>query len=124
MKKFLGWLLFFVIVIFLVALAWATAAFGGDRSNNNDCDDEIMDAKPVIYLYPEEDTVCSVTLELNGKFTCTYPAYGEDGWRNFVASPDGTLTFPDGKQYYCLYWEGVTDKSLDLSCVLNWSTTR
>jgi hypothetical protein len=76
---------------------------------------EQVDYKPVIYLYPEKDTVCSVTMELNGRFTCTYPDYGTAGWQNFVASPDGTLTFPDGKEYYCLYWEGVTAKELDLS---------
>lgn len=64
-------------------------------------------AKPVIYLYPEEETVCSVQLDLNGRFTCTYPAYGEDGWKNFIAYPDGTLIFPDGMEYYALYWEGI-----------------
>ncbi|KAA3401983.1 hypothetical protein F1904_12640, partial [Akkermansia muciniphila] len=29
--------------------------------------------KPVIYLYPEEETKVSVTLELDGKLTTTYP---------------------------------------------------
>ncbi|MBP5767486.1 MAG: hypothetical protein J6X47_10965 [Clostridia bacterium] len=62
--------------------------------------------KPIIYLYPEEDTVCSVRLDFNGVLTCTYPEYGEEGWTGFTASKDGTLTFPDGKRYYALYWEG------------------
>ena len=63
--------------------------------------------KPVIYLYPEEDTECSVKVTMaNGKLTCTYPEHGVNGWQNFTACPDGTLIFPDGKQYYCLYWEG------------------
>ena len=89
--------------------------------SGDDCIDEPtspsdqVNYKPVIYLYPEKDTVCSVTMELNGRFTCTYPDYGTQGWQNFVASPDGTLTFPDGKEYYCLYWEGVTTKELDLT---------
>lgn len=66
----------------------------------------IAPAKPVIYLYPEEDTVCSVRLDFDGELTCTYPEYGKDGWEGFTARPDGTLVFPDGKEYYCLYWEG------------------
>ena len=71
--------------------------------------------KPVIYLYPEEETVCSVKVELDGELTCTYPEHGENGWQNFIAYPDGTLIFPDGKEYYCLYWEGVSEISPDLS---------
>ena len=75
----------------------------------------MTDAKPVIYLYPEEDTVCSVKLTLDGKLTCTYPEHGEDGWQNFVAKPDGTLVFPNGREYYCLYWEGISDATPDYS---------
>ena len=62
-------------------------------------------AKPVIYLYPKKDTVCSVELDFAGTLTCTYPEYN-NGWKNFVAKSDGTLVFHDGKEYYCLYWEG------------------
>ena len=70
--------------------------------------------KPVIYLYPEDDTVCSVALDVNGDFICTYPDYTE-GWNDFIASPDGTLTFPDEKEYYCLYWEASLKLTPDLS---------
>ena len=70
--------------------------------------------KPVIYLYPEIPTDCSVTLTLDGHFTCTYPDY-DKGWNNFTAHPDGTLIFPDGKEYYCLYWEGVQITEWDFS---------
>ena len=71
--------------------------------------------KPVIYLYPENDTVCSVRLKLDGELTCTYPEHGDDGWQNFLAKPDGTLVFADGKEYYCLYWEGVSNMTSDYS---------
>ena len=71
-------------------------------------------AKPVIYLYPEEETQVSVTLELDGTFTSTYPDYG-DGW-TVTAQPDGTLTDPEtGRTYYCLFWEGIIDRQFDLS---------
>ena len=35
--------------------------------------------KPVIYLYPEEETEVSVTLDYDGTLTATWPTY-EDGW--------------------------------------------
>ena len=69
--------------------------------------------KPVIYLYPENETEVSVKLRLDGKLTCTYPLYGE-GWR-VTASPDGTLTDGDGKQYNYLYWEGELDTEYDFT---------
>ena len=65
--------------------------------------------KPVIYLYPTVPTVCSVRVDLDGRLTCTYPDHGRDGWHGFTAHPDGTLVFPDGREYYCLYWEGMQD---------------
>ena len=70
--------------------------------------------KPVIYLYPETPTEVSVTLTLNGRLTCTYPDY-DKGWDSFTAHPDGTLVFPDGKEYYCLYWEGIQNAEWDFS---------
>ena len=70
--------------------------------------------KPVIYLYPETPTEVSVKLTVDGKLTCTYPAYG-DGWNGFTAYPDGTLISPEGKEYYCLYWEGIQNMDCDFS---------
>lgn len=69
--------------------------------------------KPVIYLYPEEETDISVNLILDGRLTCTYPAYN-DGW-TVTASPDGTLTDAKGRTYNYLYWEGETYARYDLS---------
>lgn len=69
--------------------------------------------KPVIYLYPEEETEISVTLIPDGRLTCTYPAYN-DGW-TVTASPDGTLTDAKGQTYNYLYWEGETYARYDLS---------
>lgn len=71
--------------------------------------------KPVIYLYPETATVCSVKVTLDGYLTCTYPAHGAEGWQDFTAYPDGTLIFPDGSSYYCLYWEGRNASDFDFS---------
>ena len=69
--------------------------------------------KPVIYLYPEKEMQVSVDLTLDGKLTCTYPAYN-NGW-NVTATPDGTLTDASGQTYNYLYWEGETYAKYDMS---------
>ena len=74
---------------------------------------EAGDAKPVIYLYPEEETEVTVRLDYDGTLTCTYPAY-EDGW-TVTAAPDGTLRDEFGQTYSYLYWEGVTRTEYDFS---------
>ncbi|MBR4054968.1 MAG: hypothetical protein IKK06_09250 [Clostridia bacterium] len=71
--------------------------------------------KPVIYLYPEEETVISVKLDYKGDLTCTYPHYqGGKGWEDLTVSPDGTIK-KDGREYYCLYWEGRGIADYDFS---------
>ena len=78
------------------------------------CVMEATTEKPVIYLYPEEETRVNVKLDYDGTLTSTYPSY-ENGW-TVDAAPDGTLTDPStGRQYYCLYWEGETDTEYDFS---------
>ncbi len=71
--------------------------------------------KPIVYLYPEVPTRCSVQLDLDGRLTCSYPAYTDGGWSGFIANPDGTLTFEDGREYYALYWEGEVNAEFDMS---------
>lgn len=75
--------------------------------------EETGDAKPVIYLYPEEETEVCLRLDYDGELTCTYPAYG-DGW-TVTAAPDGTLRDESGQTYNYLYWEGVTQAEYDFS---------
>ena len=75
--------------------------------------DPIEDYKPVIYLYPEEETQVSVHLTLDGDLTCTYPAY-QNGW-TVTAAPDGTLTDRRGQTYNYLYWEGETYARWDMT---------
>ena len=70
------------------------------------CRRNLAPEKPVIYLYPEEEMTVEVQLDFEGTLTSTYPAYN-NGWK-VIAQPDGTLTDPEtGKEYYCLFWEGV-----------------
>lgn len=76
-------------------------------------DEEIYDAKPVIYLYPEVQTDVEVTLEYQGTLTASYPRY-DGAWR-VSAAPDGTLTDENGQSYNYLYWEGKSDTQYDFS---------
>ncbi len=80
------------------------------------CDptEEAVDYKPVIYLYPTEETEVHVSLDYTGELTVTYPDYGEDGW-HVTASPDGTLNDENGRTYSYLFWEGVSDTEYDFS---------
>ena len=84
------------------------------RQSDYEAGEPVYD-KPIIYFYPEKDTVCSVKLDVSGGITCSYPEYKENGWENFTAKPDGTLIFPDGKEYYALYWEGKGVTGLDMT---------
>lgn len=65
--------------------------------------------KPIIYIYPEQETEVSVKLGYEDKITCIYPSYN-NGW-TVTAQPDGTLidTKTD-KKYYSLYYESDNTK--------------
>ena len=72
------------------------------------------DAKPVIYLYPEDVTDVTVVLDYAGTLTTTYPAYN-GGW-SVTAYPDGTLVdHAGGREYAYLFWEGVSEVEWDFS---------
>jgi len=63
-------------------------------------------AKPVIYLYPEEEQKVNVRVGNPERLTHTYPKY-EESW-NVIAMPNGDLTdTKTGRNLYCLYWEGI-----------------
>lgn len=74
---------------------------------------EECSAKPVIYLYPEQQTEVEVSLDYDGTLTAAYPAY-ENGWR-VTAEPDGTLHDENGNEYSYLFWEGENDADYDFS---------
>lgn len=104
--------LFAFLLIFVCA--FCLAACQGDEKDEGSVDEEdFNDAKPVIYLYPEEKTDITVILNYNGELTCTYPAYN-NGW-SVTACPDGTLTDSGGQTYNYLYWEGLNNTDYDFS---------
>lgn len=111
MKKYL------VICILVLAAVIAAVIFA--RIPRETCDEpelpqnNIADAKPVIYLYPEIPADVTVQLDYAGQLTCTYPKY-ENGWQ-VTAQPDGTLTDGNGQTYNYLYWEGLSHGEYDFS---------
>lgn len=74
--------------------------------------DDVQAAKPIIYLYPEEEINISVKLGNEGLITCSYPKY-ENEW-NVNASPDEKLIdTKTGRELYSLYWEGKDTAKYD-----------
>ena len=71
------------------------------------------EAKPIIYLYPEETTELSVTLGKPENITCSYPKYDKDGWQ-VIAEPNGNIIDKQtGKNLYSLYWEGINNNNVE-----------
>ncbi|WP_303836240.1 dockerin type I repeat-containing protein [Ruminococcus flavefaciens] len=68
---------------------------------------DMLADKPVIYLYPEQETDVHVELELTeAELSTTYPRYN-NGW-DVTASPDGLLlNKADGTHHKYLFWDAV-----------------
>ena len=60
--------------------------------------------KPIIYLYPEEDTNISVVLKKPDSITCSYPKY-TDGWNVFAKTNGDLVDLDTGRNLYSLYYE-------------------
>ena len=93
------------VVLFLIILAtipiWLIIIINMDIGSNAQNSSRL--AKPIIYIYPEEEIKVTVKLGNIEKLTTTYPKY-EGKW-DVLAKPNGTLKY-DNKEYYALYWEG------------------
>ena len=64
--------------------------------------------KPIIYLYPTEETDVSVKLLKSENLTCSYPKY-QGGW-NVIAEPNGDLKdLTTNRNLYSLYYESESD---------------
>lgn len=78
------------------------------------CNDDVLFAKPIIYLYPTEKTKLTVKLGKPQNLTCTYPNY-ENAW-DVTAFPNGKLINNiTGREHYCLYWEGISKNTSQLT---------
>ena len=103
MRKGKWMILLIVLAVFLTGCGRGIRPSGGEE-----------DLKPVIYLYPQEETEVTVKLNYAGRLTVTYPEY-RDGW-HVTAEPNGTLIDPEsGKEYSYLFWEGTDETEYDFS---------
>ncbi len=67
---------------------------------------EIKQYKPIIYLYPTEETEITAELGYPEKITCSYPQY-KNGWQA-LAKPNGDLVDLNTKRdLYSLYYEST-----------------
>ena len=82
----------------------AVVSINYTATNDPKCDPTVS-YKPLIYLYPTEETNVKVKLGMPDNLTVTYPKY--NGEWNVNAKPNGVLTDNNGREYYGLYWEGV-----------------
>lgn len=70
-------------------------------------------AKPVLYLYPEEETNVTVSFERLEILETTYPKFV--GKWQVTADSQGNLTDRLGKKYYALYWDEKRVHEVDFS---------
>lgn len=67
--------------------------------------------KPIIYLYPTETTEVTLRFGDASRLITTYPKY--DGEWRVLANVDGTLEDESGRQYYALFYDELTDHTVD-----------
>lgn len=71
------------------------------------CDDDpMMDKKPMIYIYPEEETDLTIKLGNEDALTTTYPKYN-GSWNVHVDTNGNIYDYDTNRNYYGLYWEGI-----------------
>ena len=69
--------------------------------------------KPVIYLYPTEQTDVIITYVNSENLKTTYPKYN-GAWR-VHADVDGTLTDENGRTYYAIFFDEARTYTVDFS---------
>ena len=86
---------------------------------------DIME-KPIIYLYPTEETEVNVTLWTPENLSHTYPKYNFEKWWNVVAEPNGNLEDIDTwRKLYALYreWNIYAEDNFEEWFVVKWEDT-
>ena len=84
------------------------------------------DWKPIIYLYPTEDTEVNVTLWTPENILYTYPKYNFEKWWNVVAQPNGDLEDIDTwRKLYALYreWKTYWEDNFTEWFIVKWENT-
>ncbi len=102
-----------LFVFALICLSMLSlAACGATQTIESEPEPEPVTEKPVIYLYPTEETEIFIELDFDGDLIFTYPTY-DNGWE-VTAYPDGTI-ISDGREYSYLFWDGISDVEYDFT---------
>ena len=103
------------ILIIASCLVVASLSFlAGCDTHEKKSNHAVLDEKPVVYVYPEEEQGLTMTIDVKGTLDMVYPAperqvQTEEGTRaswTISAAPDGTLTDASGRSYPYVFWEG------------------
>ena len=69
---------------------------------------EIVEKKPIVYFYPEEEMDLTIKFPDEERLLTTYPKYN-DGW-NIHLNKDGTFTTGDSdREYYAIYFDAISN---------------
>ena len=82
-----------------------------------------MVAKPIIYLYPTQETAVNVKLWNSKNLSHTYPKYNFEKWRNVIAQLNGDLKdIETWRKLYALYreWKSNNETNFDEWFVVAW----
>lgn len=90
------------------------------------CYGDVCEKKPIIYLYPAQETEVNVTLWTPENLSHTYPKYNPIKWWNVVAQPNGELEDMDTwRKLYALYreWKSYKETNFEEWFVVKWEDT-
>ena len=98
-----------------IVSVYTDTEFNNIKKNNSHFNtNNLTVKKPVIYLYPKEETQISVKLLNSERITCSYPKYN-DGW-NVLAKPNGDLIdLETQRNLYSLYYENESVENFNIS---------
>lgn len=109
-KKAIIAIIIVIILLIILGMVYANII----KKNEDECYNVVVTEnnhsvsiyKPIIYIYPEQETKVRVKVGNPLNLTHTYPKY-DNGWE-VIAKPNGDLIdCKTGRNLYSLYWEGI-----------------
>ena len=73
-----------------------------------------INAKPIIYIYPEEDMDLTIKLGNKDLLNYVYPEYN-DGWNIHVDKTGKIYDYNTKRNYYSLFWDAKDNSIIDLN---------
>lgn len=80
---------------------------------NRDFTTDTIVKKPIIYLYPEQESEVSVKLGNEDSLLYSYPKYQEE-WKVIAKTNGDLIDTKTGRNLYALYWEGIRTENTEM----------